>query len=468
MSDNKPDAGGDPITRGQLPDPGGPGAAADDAPTTSEVAVQNLFYLNNVIHDTLYAAGFTEAAGNFQENNFGARQGDSDSVNAEAQDGGGIDNANFATPPDGVNPRMQMYLWTGLGTHQVVVHAAGGDVTYLAAGCAVGRPARHDRRDRDAGRRRRRHRARERRLRRRWSATTPARSWSPTVAPATSPPRPRTSRTPAASGIIVANNNGSAPFTMGGADASVTIPGVMVSQADGAAIKAAAGTSTTIKLADVAAADARRRRRLRRRVARVRSRPDLADDRQDERSARRRHRRGHGATCCRSSPTRTTASASTPPATRSGSAACRTTSTTAPTATSSVRRCTPTARCTARSGGGCSQHYQAAGIDKSVLLADLVDGMNYTPREPAFEDMRDGILDGLAASGNDERSCMVWDAFAEYGVGVGADGVAKGKRRPRRRVVRRPGGVRGVASTRTPIPSADRCGSTLPPADAPQ
>ena len=25
-------------------------------------------------------------------------------------------------------------------------------------------------------------------------------------------------------------------------------------------------------------------------------------------------------------------------------------------------------------------------------------------------------------------SCMVWDAFAEYGVGVGADGLAKGKR----------------------------------------
>ncbi len=73
------------------------------------------------------------------------------------------------------------------------------------------------------------------------------------------------------------------------------------------------------------------------------------------------------------------------------------------------------------------QHYQAAGIDKSVLLADLVDGMNYTPREPAYEDMRDGILAGLAASGNDERSCMVWDAFAEYGVGVGADGLAKGK-----------------------------------------
>ena len=42
------------------------------------------------------------------------------------------------------------------------------------------------------------------------------------------------------------------------------------------------------------------------------------------------------------------------------------------------------------------EHYQAAGIDKSVLLADLVDGMNYTPGEPTYEEMRDGILAGLA------------------------------------------------------------------------
>jgi hypothetical protein len=62
-----------------------------------------------------------------------------------------------------------------------------------------------------------------------------------------------------------------------------------------------------------------------------------------------------------------------------------------------------------------------------VLLADLVDGMNYTPREPTFEEMRDGILDGLAASGNTGRDCLVWTAFAEYGVGVGAHGVANGK-----------------------------------------
>ncbi len=72
-----------------------------------------------MIHDALYEYGFNEAAGNFQENNFGLGGSGSDSVNAEAQDGSGTDNANFATPADGSNPRMQMYLWSGFGTHEV-------------------------------------------------------------------------------------------------------------------------------------------------------------------------------------------------------------------------------------------------------------------------------------------------------------------------------------------------------------
>ena len=187
--------------------------------------MQNLFYLNNVIHDTLYAAGFTEAAGNFQEDNFGLPAAGSDSVDAEAQDGGGIDNANFATPPDGVNPRMQMYLWTGLGTHEVVVHAAGGDVPYLAQGAAWGAAAHDDRCDRTLAVARRWRRIRQRRLRGADRRPTPARSWSSTAAPATSSVKAKNVQDAGGVGVIVANNNGSAPFTMGGADASVTIPG---------------------------------------------------------------------------------------------------------------------------------------------------------------------------------------------------------------------------------------------------
>ncbi len=79
--------------------------------TYIDASITNLFYWNNIMHDVWYQYGFDEASGNFQENNYGNGGAGSDSVNADAQDGGGINNANFSTPADGGNPRMQMYLW---------------------------------------------------------------------------------------------------------------------------------------------------------------------------------------------------------------------------------------------------------------------------------------------------------------------------------------------------------------------
>ena len=85
-------------------------------PRTQKAAgVANIFYFVNVIHDFTYRLGFTEAAGNFQVNNFGRGGAGNDSVRAEAQDGSGTNNANFGTPPDGSRPRMQQFLFT-LGT----------------------------------------------------------------------------------------------------------------------------------------------------------------------------------------------------------------------------------------------------------------------------------------------------------------------------------------------------------------
>ncbi len=75
-------------------------------------ATTNLFYWNNIIHDISYIYGFNEVAGNFQVNNQGRGGTGNDAVNAEAQDGGGSNNANFSTPVDGSAGRMQMYLWT--------------------------------------------------------------------------------------------------------------------------------------------------------------------------------------------------------------------------------------------------------------------------------------------------------------------------------------------------------------------
>lgn len=80
--------------------------------TYRPAAVTNLFYWNNYIHDFAYIYGFDEVSGNFQENNYGNGGLGSDYVYAEAQDGGGTNNANFATPSDGNNPRMQMYIGT--------------------------------------------------------------------------------------------------------------------------------------------------------------------------------------------------------------------------------------------------------------------------------------------------------------------------------------------------------------------
>jgi len=86
-----------------------------------DAAITNLFYANNFMHDMAYRHGFDEAAGNFQENNYGQGGEQGDAVQADAQDGSGTNNANFSTPDDGQNGRMQMYIWTGGGTGDSII-----------------------------------------------------------------------------------------------------------------------------------------------------------------------------------------------------------------------------------------------------------------------------------------------------------------------------------------------------------
>jgi Zn-dependent metalloprotease len=83
-----------------------------DPRTQQAAVVTNLFYFNNIMHDFSYGLGFTETSGNFQTNNFSRGGTGNDSVQAEAQDGSGTNNANFATPPEGQRPRMQQFLFT--------------------------------------------------------------------------------------------------------------------------------------------------------------------------------------------------------------------------------------------------------------------------------------------------------------------------------------------------------------------
>ena len=109
-----------------------------DPDSYQSAAITNLFYANNRIHDLLYQYGFDEASGNFQETNYTGQGIDDDVVFAESQDGGGSNNANFSSPPDGYNPRMQMYLWsTGSDTELLHVNSPStleGD--YFSSGTA--------------------------------------------------------------------------------------------------------------------------------------------------------------------------------------------------------------------------------------------------------------------------------------------------------------------------------------------
>ena len=211
------------------------------------VAVQNLFYLNNKIHDLLYRAGFTAAAGNFQMDNFGLGGRAGDPVLAEAQDGGGTDNANFATPKDGTSGRMQMYLWSVPGTSQVVQGASSYNAPVaefsapLTVAGATGPLAIAN------------------------DGTGATADACETVAPVAAGSfvvadrgtcdfvvKAANVKAAGAAGMIVANNVAGAPFVMGGAVRKFGIPAVMVGQADGAALKANVGTATTIRLVNPA------------------------------------------------------------------------------------------------------------------------------------------------------------------------------------------------------------------------
>ncbi|ASK30937.1 metalloprotease [Chryseobacterium sp. T16E-39] len=77
----------------------------------TSAAVTNLFYTTNKMHDVFYKFGFTESARNFQMNNFTNGGTGNDPVLAEARDGGSYNNANFNPAVEGTSGRMQMYLF---------------------------------------------------------------------------------------------------------------------------------------------------------------------------------------------------------------------------------------------------------------------------------------------------------------------------------------------------------------------
>ncbi|QTY28023.1 T9SS-dependent M36 family metallopeptidase [Flavobacterium sp. CS20] len=108
-----------------------------------DATITNLFVWNNYVHDVWYNYGFDEGAGNFQETNYSSIGIGSDFVVADAQDGAGLNNANFGTPPEGSNPRMQMFLWSSSGSpsNPLTINSPSdiaGDIFGIQAGFGPG------------------------------------------------------------------------------------------------------------------------------------------------------------------------------------------------------------------------------------------------------------------------------------------------------------------------------------------
>jgi extracellular elastinolytic metalloproteinase len=418
-ANNAPDSGGTAISGGNFVT----AANLTSQPTTAAnraVAVQNLFYLNNAIHDTLYRHGFDEAAGNFQINNFGNGGAGNDPVNAEAQDGSGTDNANFATPADGSAPRMQMYLWNPPNTHQVVVNTpASAAGTYPAAGSSLG-PA---------------------------LTTTGITAAVAVVNDGSAPTADACQRLTrnaltgkiavidrgtctfadkilnaqraGAIGVIIVNNEGDEVFTLGGTGSGITIPSVFVGQSSRP--KMVAATNATLRKTNPA--------------------PLSRDG--DVDSDIVYHEYGHGLTWRMigsmggvmsgaigegmSDVLAVLINGDDKVGEYSGFAA-------------NGIRTAPYHNYprTYKSFAGTEVHldgeiygaigwrlgelFSENGLTTGELLDYVVDGMNYTPANPKFEQMRDGILQA-APIGVD---CLIWRGFAKYGVGVGASATFKG------------------------------------------
>jgi hypothetical protein len=204
--------------------------------------VTNIFYTINYLHDFFYDSGFDEAAGNAQTSNYSRGGIGNDSIFAETQDFTGSNNANMFTPPDGQRPRMRQFLWSQ-GVTLVKINAPAGIAGIKQSGNADFGAQGFDL----------------------TSDVVLAQDAANTEGPATSDGCTALTNAAAVAGKIVAvdrgtctfvvkannvqaaggaamlvlNNVAPAPINMTGSDATITIPAVSVSLADGSAIKAA-------------------------------------------------------------------------------------------------------------------------------------------------------------------------------------------------------------------------------------
>ena len=84
------------------------------SPTNLQASIVGMFVHVNWLHDRWYEAGFDEAAGNAQLDNYGRGGNPGDPILAEGNDFSGTDNANMATPADGASPRCRCFCSAGV------------------------------------------------------------------------------------------------------------------------------------------------------------------------------------------------------------------------------------------------------------------------------------------------------------------------------------------------------------------
>jgi len=234
--------------------------APDASRTQVSAAVTNLFFTVNWLHDWFYDAGFDEAARNAQTNNFNRGGTGNDAIIAQVQDFSGTNNANMSTPADGGRPRMRQMTWnsalalarvqsppaiagnTPAGkadfgakafdlTNDVVAALDADDATgpsttdgctaYTNAGAVAGKIALIDR------------------------------------GTCLFVDKAKVAQAAGVAALLVANNVSGSPPGMSGADATLTIPVVGLTKAEGIAIREqlAAGKTVTMRLARQATVD---------------------------------------------------------------------------------------------------------------------------------------------------------------------------------------------------------------------
>ncbi len=226
-----------------------PALAPNASVAQRSASVTTLFYLNNFLHDWFYDAGFDEACGNAQTDNFGRGGIGGDAIHAQGQDYGGTNNANMSTPSDGGAPRMQMYVFNVTsaqaqvtsppaiaGTYVATVATGFGPQTFSISG-AVAEAL---------------------------DGTAPTTDICTAVVNAANiagkialidrgicsfPAKVQFAQNAGAIGVIVVNNvNITVPTSLSGTSGTITIPSVMVSQAVGNAIRAQLGAGVNVTL----------------------------------------------------------------------------------------------------------------------------------------------------------------------------------------------------------------------------